>query len=144
MRGIEIKKQLLFYYKIVLLKLTGWSNNQVNYFLQFPQTSFKLWRLCYNPQEHVTGVECNECKRGYYGLRQDNPAGCSQCYCMGHSTECTFSNYYVDQVDFVNSKCILFIRNCFQPLSFEIVDFRPNIWTTWHDNNNYLLRTKSG
>ncbi len=46
----------------------------------------------------MTGLQCNQCKRGYFFLSQSNVAGCSQCYCMGHSTECTASSYFVDQV----------------------------------------------
>ncbi|XP_075996367.1 laminin subunit beta-3 isoform X2 [Genypterus blacodes] len=30
---------------------------------------------------HVEGSTCDRCKRGYYGLRANNPLGCSKCSC---------------------------------------------------------------
>ncbi|XP_017281846.1 laminin subunit beta-4 [Kryptolebias marmoratus] len=34
-------------------------------------------------KENVEGQRCNSCKRGFFGLRQDNPTGCDECECHG-------------------------------------------------------------
>lgn len=32
-------------------------------------------------KDNVQGLECTECKIGYYNLRADNPKGCDSCFC---------------------------------------------------------------
>ncbi|KAM8731402.1 laminin subunit alpha-1 isoform 1-T1 [Acanthopagrus schlegelii] len=36
----------------------------------------------------VTGRRCEECVSGFFALSPENPDGCSQCFCSGHSRDC--------------------------------------------------------
>uniref|UniRef100_H3ACQ9 Laminin subunit gamma 2 n=1 Tax=Latimeria chalumnae TaxID=7897 RepID=H3ACQ9_LATCH len=47
-----------------------------------------------NCKSAIMGQNCDRCKPGYYNLHQANPAGCMQCFCYGHSTDCTSTNRY--------------------------------------------------
>ncbi|XP_017794098.1 PREDICTED: basement membrane-specific heparan sulfate proteoglycan core protein isoform X2 [Habropoda laboriosa] len=49
-------------------------------------------------KRNVDGPECNRCRPGTFGLSADNPAGCSECYCSGVTTQCHESSLYVQQI----------------------------------------------
>ncbi|XP_029004531.1 laminin subunit alpha-1 [Betta splendens] len=36
----------------------------------------------------VSGLRCEECVSGWFGLSTENPDGCSQCFCSGRSRDC--------------------------------------------------------
>ncbi|XP_014250027.1 laminin subunit alpha-1 isoform X2 [Cimex lectularius] len=39
-------------------------------------------------KDNVFGLQCNQCKDGTFGLREDNPEGCTECFCFGRSAKC--------------------------------------------------------
>ncbi|KAL0965256.1 hypothetical protein UPYG_G00278840 [Umbra pygmaea] len=44
---------------------------------------------------NVEGQACDRCKPGSFDLQADNPAGCTTCFCFGHSLACSSSLYHV-------------------------------------------------
>ncbi|TRZ04223.1 hypothetical protein DNTS_029916, partial [Danionella cerebrum] len=45
-------------------------------------------------KENVDGFNCDRCKLGYFNLDQQNPQGCTPCFCFLHSTVCTNAEGY--------------------------------------------------
>ncbi|TRY59547.1 hypothetical protein DNTS_012239 [Danionella cerebrum] len=46
-------------------------------------------------KSHVEGYSCNRCVPGSFNLQLENPEGCQNCFCFGHSTACSSSSQYM-------------------------------------------------
>ncbi|XP_068621214.1 laminin subunit alpha-1 [Battus philenor] len=40
-------------------------------------------------KENVVGDKCDACLEGTFGLSEENPSGCTACFCFGRSAQCT-------------------------------------------------------
>ncbi|XP_039611708.1 basement membrane-specific heparan sulfate proteoglycan core protein isoform X4 [Polypterus senegalus] len=49
-------------------------------------------------KQNAVGVLCDECKTGFFHLSKDDPDGCTPCFCMGITRQCTSSLWSRDQV----------------------------------------------
>ena len=47
---------------------------------------------------NVEGPRCDACKKGFYDLSQDNPNGCSACFCYKVTQECDSSEYGIEVI----------------------------------------------
>jgi len=68
---------------------------------------------------NTSGDSCEQCKEDSFNLDENNPSGCSKCWCSGVSSKCRSSDYvYIKYTDMLNnfgnrseSKVILDKRN---------------------------------
>ncbi|XP_076269984.1 wing blister isoform X2 [Rhynchophorus ferrugineus] len=49
-------------------------------------------------KEHVSGDKCSTCKEGTFGLTQENPKGCTKCFCFLRSKSCRDTRYSWDKI----------------------------------------------
>lgn len=57
--------------------------------------------LCLPQATHSCFLPVPRCQPGWFNLQPHNPAGCSSCFCYGHSTACTAADGY--EVTYVRS-----------------------------------------
>lgn len=50
---------------------------------------------------NVVGYRCDQCREGTFNLREDNRAGCSECFCSGASRTCSSSRLYLEQIPMI-------------------------------------------
>lgn len=48
------------------------------------------------------GAHCDLCKPGFYNLQQNNPLGCTDCFCFGVSDVCESSAWSTTQVSVIH------------------------------------------
>ena len=53
-----------------------------------------------NLQSNVEGERCDKCKPGFFDLREENPDGCSRCFCFDRSGRCVSSDLGLIKVHF--------------------------------------------
>lgn len=54
-------------------------------------------------KENVDGTACDLCVDGSFNLQENNPLGCSKCFCFGKTTRCRSSDYYKTQIEDMES-----------------------------------------
>ncbi|XP_029979690.1 laminin subunit alpha-1 [Sphaeramia orbicularis] len=52
---------------------------------------------------NVMGAHCDLCRPGFYNLQEDNPLGCTDCFCFGVSNVCESSGWSIAQVTYTNA-----------------------------------------
>lgn len=61
--------------------------------------SYFHWHLFFSPKANVMGAHCDLCKPGFYNLQDENPLGCTDCFCFGVSDVCESSSRSMAQVN---------------------------------------------
>lgn len=63
-------------------------------------------------QNNSAGLLCNECKSGFFYLTSSNPQGCTNCVCMGISSNCSSRmDYRTQVVVIINFVSFLFLES---------------------------------
>ncbi|XP_059055423.1 laminin subunit alpha [Achroia grisella] len=50
-------------------------------------------------KKHVYGQACDTCREDYFNLQDENPDGCTKCYCFGKTTRCSSSSLYWAEIN---------------------------------------------
>eukprot|EP00094_Tigriopus_californicus_P001836 TCALIF_01772-PA protein Name:"Similar to Lama1 Laminin subunit alpha-1 (Mus musculus)" AED:0.11 eAED:0.12 QI:0/0.86/0.58/1/0.95/0.95/24/1780/2877 len=61
-------------------------------------------------KENVEGKKCASCRRGTYGLSNQNPEGCFQCFCFGRSNLCEQAPFQWTQLTFFQGRNLIVTR----------------------------------
>ena len=54
-------------------------------------------------QANVEGAQCNRCRQNTFYLSESSPSGCTSCFCMGVTQQCTSGTWTRTQVRFISS-----------------------------------------
>jgi len=54
-------------------------------------------------QANVEGAQCNRCRPNTFYLSESSPSGCTSCFCMGVTQQCTSGTWTRTQVRFISS-----------------------------------------
>jgi hypothetical protein len=47
---------------------------------------------------NVSGYRCDECREGTFGLSENNPYGCNECFCSGTTKSCSEGIFYREEI----------------------------------------------
>jgi laminin gamma 1 len=87
-------------------------------------------------KSNVEGKNCDKCKPGFFSLQESNIYGCFQCFCYGHSSECTSSTNY--KISFIKSNDMKIIDSNWKlsnPNLKLVYDHEKNEYRVKNDNN---------
>lgn len=74
-------------------------------------------------QRNVEGALCDKCKKGFFNLDEDNPDGCTACFCFGMTSDCKELDWGKYQVSF-NHFCVRISYTYTEILSIQIRDMK--------------------
>ncbi|EDV96510.1 laminin subunit alpha [Drosophila grimshawi] len=77
-------------------------------------------------KENVLGRDCDQCKDGTYNLRDDNPEGCTTCFCFGKTSRCDSAYLRVYNVSLMREKAVYSADFHAKNIEFELWELSPN------------------
>ena len=75
-----------------------WAGFKTDFLCTLITSSLNYHCCLFFHQNNSAGLLCNECKSGFFYLTSSNPQGCTNCVCMGISSNCSSTMDYRTQV----------------------------------------------